>query len=83
MWMFRMAKLTDFTNPISGKTQSLFDLGGLWSLVLGVVVLLVVIGTGQKAANAIDGKIPGLDSTPNRLFKDPVVVMQQTTKRVV
>lgn len=78
-----MAKLTDFTNPISGKTQSLFDMGGMWNLILGVIVMLFVLGTGQKLAGAVSNKIPGIDTSPERIFKDPVVVMQQTTKRVV
>lgn len=78
-----MAKLTEFTNPINGKTQSLFDLGGMWSLILGVVVLLFVVGTGQNVARGISNKIPGIDTSPEQIFKSPVVVTQTTTKRVI
>lgn len=78
-----MAKLTEFENPLTGKRQSLFDLGGMWSLILGVIVLLFITGTGQNIARTISNKVPGIDTQPETIFRQPVVVNQTTTKRVV
>lgn len=51
-----MAKLGEFTNPLSGQKGSIFNLGQLASMILGVLVLLVTFGAGtwlyNKAKNA-------------------------------
>ena len=52
-------KLTEFQNPLSGTKGSVTDVGGLWSLVLGVGVILLVFNIGQKFASAVAGKLPG------------------------
>lgn len=57
--MCRLAKLGDFTNPLSGNKGSVTDIKGLWSLVLGAGVLFVIFNLGQKLAYAVTGKLPG------------------------
>lgn len=54
-------KLSDFTkatDPLNGKTTSVFDVGEIWSKVLGVVLMIVVFAAGQNVANWIGGKLP-------------------------
>jgi len=46
-------KLSTYQNPISGRSGNLFDLGGLWSLILGVFVIILVWIGGQKLADMI------------------------------
>jgi hypothetical protein len=60
-----MAKLSDLLkaeSPISGKTVSLTDIGGLWSLILGGVVIFFVTATAQNIANRISTKLPMIDT---------------------
>lgn len=78
-----MAKLTDFQNPLSGKTQSIFDIGGIWSLALGAGVLLFITSVGQKLLGGIHNRVPSIPGQPGPLFSTPVVVNQVTTKRVI
>lgn len=64
-----MPKLTTFTNPISGTRSSLFNVGNLLSMVLGVVVLLAVFNVGTNLFNRARRFVPGqagnwLDSAP-------------------
>jgi hypothetical protein len=63
-----MPKLTEFTNPLTGQKGNLTDLKGLWGLVLGVVVMFAIFGTGQMLTKKIAGKIPGVDMT----VEDPI-----------
>lgn len=51
-----MAKLTQYENPLTGKTENLFDISSLFGKILGVVVMLFVIATGQNVAKTISGK---------------------------
>jgi hypothetical protein len=43
-------KLSDYSNPISGKKEDLFNLGNLWEQILGVVVFVVIFIFGIKIA---------------------------------
>jgi hypothetical protein len=52
-------KLTEFENPVSGSKGSVFDVGKLWSMILGVGVIFVVINIGQKLAGLVAGRLPG------------------------
>lgn len=54
-------KLGDFTkatDPLSGKSTSIFDVGEIWSKVLGVVLMIVVFAAGQNVANWVGGRLP-------------------------
>ena len=51
-----MAKLSQYENPLTGKTENLFDVGSLFGKIMGVVVMLFVIATGQNVAKTISGK---------------------------
>lgn len=44
-------KLSDYENPFTGKESNLFDLGRLFSLFLGVVVLILIFMFGEKIVN--------------------------------
>lgn len=78
-----MAKLTDFKNPISGSTGNLFDLGGLWQMILGVVVFMFVFATGEKLARGINGKAPLLNTQPQPIFQNPQVQAVAVQKEVI
>lgn len=54
-----MSKLTDFENPLSGKKGSIFSFSDWWSLVLGMMVILIVAWGGQKLASTVTGNLPG------------------------
>lgn len=58
-----MAKLTEFQNPLSGSKGNLFDIGNLWSSILGVFVLIFVFAMGEKLAKTVSGKIPAINTT--------------------
>jgi hypothetical protein len=49
-------KLSSYENPISGTRGNLFNIGNLWSQILGVVVLVMVFVFGQKLADMAFGK---------------------------
>jgi len=75
-------KLTQFTNPLSGEKGSVFDLGKMWSLVLGVGVILIVLNLGQRIAGTVAGKLPG-GISPG--FSQPLVaqpVAVENAKRI-
>lgn len=67
-----MAKLTQYENPVTGKTENLLDLGGLFGKVVGVVVMFFVVATGQNLARTISGKTK-LDTSIDPFFTQPVV----------
>jgi hypothetical protein len=46
-------------NPLTGKTTSLLDIGGIFSMILGVVLFMFVVATGQNVARAVSGKLGG------------------------
>jgi hypothetical protein len=76
-----VAKLTDFTTP-TGVKGNLFDLAGLWSMILGALVFLVVLAFGQKLGAKVSSVAPIIDSTPDQLFDQKVTVVRDQ-KRVV
>lgn len=74
-----MMKLTEFVNPISGQKGNLTDLKGLWSLVLGVIVMFAVFGTGQMLTRKIQSKVPGVDMT----VEDPITRQPTGLQKVI
>jgi hypothetical protein len=78
-----VAKLTEFQNPISGKTGNLFDLGNLWQMILGVVVFMGVFAVGEKIAGSVNGKIPGVSTQPGPIFASPQVQATVVQKEVI
>jgi hypothetical protein len=48
-------KLSSYENPVSGSRGNLFNIGNLWSQILGVFVLVMVFMFGQKLADFIFG----------------------------
>jgi hypothetical protein len=57
-------KLSNYENPISGKTNNIFDLSSLWAQVLGVVMLVVIFLFGQKIADYFFPPAPATATTP-------------------
>jgi hypothetical protein len=74
-----MAKLTQYENPITGKKEDLFDIGGIFSKVVGVVIMLFVVATGQNLARNISGKTK-LDTSLDPFIDRPAPVKK--TSRV-
>lgn len=66
-----MPKLFEYENILSGKKESITDVWGLFSKILGVVVIFFVIATGQNVAGRISSKIPALDTTIDPITKQP------------
>lgn len=58
-------------NPLTGKTTSLLDIGSIFSMILGVVLFLFVVATGQNVARAVSGKFSKVDTSPEPLFNAP------------
>gem|GEM_PF-1214742 len=44
-------KISDYENPITGRESNLFDIGRLFSLFLGIVVLILLFMFGEKLVN--------------------------------
>jgi hypothetical protein len=78
-----LPKLTEFENPLTGKRASIFDIGTLFSMILGVVVLLFVASTGQNIAKAVSNRVPALDTQPESIFRSPVVIQTTAQKRLI
>lgn len=77
-----MAKLGDFTNPVTGQRGSITDLGGILSMVKGVVVLLAVFGIGSWLFGTVKrmapGGLGGIMGTNNILNPAPAGATQVT-----
>ena len=67
-------KLTQFTNPFSGQKGSIADIGDIWSMILGVVVLFFVFATGQSLAKKASTASNGLVDTTVQ----PIITQPQT-----
>jgi hypothetical protein len=46
-------KLSDYSNPITGKKEDLFNISNLWEQVLGVVIFVTIFIFGIKIAEKI------------------------------
>jgi hypothetical protein len=44
-------KISDYENPFTGRESNLFDIGKLFSLFLGVIVLILVFMFGERIVN--------------------------------
>lgn len=75
-----MAKLTDFENPITGKKENLLDFGGMLSKVIGVVVMLFVVATGQNVAKALSGKASMIDTSIDPIINRPIASSSRVSR---
>lgn len=66
-----MAKLTQFENPFSGKKASIFDIGQIWSMILGVFIMFFVFAMGQRVAGTVSQKVPLVDTTIEPIVTQP------------
>lgn len=74
-------KIGDFLkaeNPLTGKSTSLTDVQGIFSMILGVVLLLFVVATGQNVARTISGKMSRVDTSPEPIFANRSVASGDT-----
>jgi hypothetical protein len=69
-------KISQYENPLTGKKGNLFDIGGLWQMVLGVFVLFFIWAMGQNLSKAVSGKVPFLDTTPDQPWANPTAPQQ-------
>ena len=51
-------KLTQFQNPVTGQRGNILNLGNLWSLALGGVVLFMVWGLASNLFGVFRGFMP-------------------------
>lgn len=57
-----MANLTKFRAPFIGSGD-ITKFSDLWSIVLGVGVMIMVFGLGQRFAKVVGGQLPGVPAT--------------------
>lgn len=69
-------KLTDFTTP-TGVKGNILNIGQIWSLVLGTMVLIVTFAMGQNVANKISGRVPYVDGTIEQPWKNEQVKVEK------
>jgi hypothetical protein len=77
-----MAKLTSYVTP-TGMKGDLLNPTGIFQLVLGTVVLIFAIATGQNLAKKVNGKVPFLDTSIEKPYKNEIAVKQENKKRVL
>lgn len=75
-------KLTDF-ETFTGVKGNLFDLGKLWSLILGSLVLIFTFAMGQNLAAKVSGRVPMVDTTIEQPWKSEQVQMNANRKEVI
>ena len=59
-----MAKLTDFKNPLTSTTGSVFSLSNWTGGILWVVMVGMILAVGVTLVQKIDAVLPG-NTTPN------------------
>jgi hypothetical protein len=57
------------TNPFSGTKTSIFNIGQIWSYILGVIMLFVVFAMGQRGASVLSSKVPAVDTSIEPIVK--------------
>jgi hypothetical protein len=57
-------KLSNYENPLTGKSNDLFNISSLWSQILGVFVLVIVFMFGQKIADYVFPQKAGTKENP-------------------
>jgi hypothetical protein len=67
----KLRDVTTATNPISGQKISLFDIGGLLSLILGALMLIFVTATAQNLARKVERAVPRVDMTVDSFGQAP------------
>jgi hypothetical protein len=53
-------KLTNFQMPVGGVTGNIGKIGDWWSLLLGGVVMILILGLSVNLFKTISGKVPFL-----------------------
>jgi uncharacterized membrane protein len=76
-------KLFEFESPVTGKKDSLLDLGGMWGKVFGVFVMFLVVAAGQNLAKKVTSVVPALDTTIDPIIANQPVKVSGTAKRLV
>ena len=74
-------KVKDFLqteSPLTGKKTSLLDFGSIIQMILGVVLFLFVVATGQNVAKMVSGKVGKVDTSPEPIFNSPMVSSSDT-----
>ena len=66
-----MANITNYQDPVTGKTENLFNISGIWQKILGVVVLLFAVTMAQKVGSAVGGRFKMFDTTPDPITGVP------------
>jgi hypothetical protein len=57
-------KLSEYSNPISGKKEDLFNIGNVWEQILGVVMFVIIFVAGLKVAEWIFPQPAGTTASP-------------------
>jgi hypothetical protein len=70
----KLAEVLKAENPLTGKSTSLLDIQGIFSMILGVVLLLFVVATGQNVANAVSGKFSRVDTSVQPLTSSGAIM---------
>lgn len=70
----KLGDLAKVQNPISGKEFSLFDVGAIFSLILGGVVLIGATAASQNIAKKVEQKLK-MDMTIDKFTQDSVKPM--------
>lgn len=65
-----MAKLTNFKTP-TGQTGNILNPKDWFSMVLGVMVLLITFALGQKFTSVVGEKASFVDTSIEKPYNDP------------
>lgn len=74
-------KAGQFTLP-TGATGNVFSISSMWSLILGVFVLLLTFALGQNLARKVSGAVPVLDTTVEQPWQTQVTPTDTNRKWV-
>lgn len=65
-------KITDFKNPLTVSSGSIFDLSNWLGGILYVVMFGMIVAIGTKALNVIDRRVPGAQTPNMKPYEQPV-----------
>lgn len=71
-------KLTEFKNPITANSGSIFDISVWLGGVIWVVMFGMIVAMGTKALGVIDSKLPGNQTPGMAPYAQPIVGEQYT-----
>lgn len=66
-------KITDFKNPLTATSGSIFDVSMWTGGILWVMMFGLITAVGVKALNIVDSKVPGNQTPRMKPFEAPVV----------